>query len=106
MCMFFLTDTTIKLVIQSLVLSHLDYCPAIWSGTSKKELAKLQLDWHFTVLLGIMHDKLSWMKVEEILACSLILYLNNICTSCKPSSLFSLLVPTKITRTVLKEVES
>ncbi len=42
-CACFLTDTTIKLVIQSLVLSHSDYCPAIWSGTSKEELAKLQL---------------------------------------------------------------
>ena len=38
-----LTNTTIRLVIQSLVLSNMDYCPVIWSSASKQELGKLQL---------------------------------------------------------------
>ncbi len=31
---YFLANTARQEVIQSLVLSHLDYCPAIWSNTS------------------------------------------------------------------------
>ena len=38
-----LTNTSIRLVIQSLVLSNLDYCPVIWSSASKQEINKLQL---------------------------------------------------------------
>ena len=30
-------------VIQALILSHLDYCSAIWSSAANKELYKLQL---------------------------------------------------------------
>lgn len=102
----FLTDTTIKLVIQSLVLSHLDYCPAVWSNTAKQELVKLQLAQNRAARLALhcsirsnvneMHERLSWMKVEDRLACSLILYLNNICISRKPISLFSQLLPTNV----------
>lgn len=36
-------DTTVKLLIQSLVLSHLDYCSTVWSCAPKQELLKLQL---------------------------------------------------------------
>ena len=28
---------------QALVLSHLDYCPAVWTSAAKKDLRKLQL---------------------------------------------------------------
>ena len=31
------------LVVQALVLSHLDYSPVIWSSAAKKDLTKLQL---------------------------------------------------------------
>ncbi len=40
---FFLANTARKQVIQSLVMSHLDYCPEIWSTASKQELNKIQL---------------------------------------------------------------
>jgi len=40
---YLLTNTTIRLLIQSLVLSNLDYCPVIWSSASKQELSTLQL---------------------------------------------------------------
>lgn len=40
---YFLTNTMIKQVIQSLVLSHIDYCPVIWSNASKQEINQIQL---------------------------------------------------------------
>ena len=57
-----LTNTKIRLVIQSLVLSNLDYCPVIWSSLvhqSKNSvnfslLRTEQQDWHFTALLGVV----------------------------------------------------
>ena len=33
----------VKLIINSLVLSHLNYCPTVWSSASKKDLSKPQL---------------------------------------------------------------
>ena len=42
-CAGFLTSTSVVQVIQALVLSHLDYCPAVWSSAVKKDLRKLQL---------------------------------------------------------------
>ena len=31
-------------VLQALDLSHLDYCTVMWSGATKKDLGKFQLD--------------------------------------------------------------
>ena len=42
-CSAFLTPHSTKQVLQPLVLSHLDYCPVIWSGAAKKVLKKRQL---------------------------------------------------------------
>lgn len=42
-CFSYLTSSTLNQVIQSLVLSHLQYCPVIWSSVKKKEINKLQL---------------------------------------------------------------
>ena len=39
----FLTQKSNVLVVQALVLSHLDYYLVIWPRTAKKDLAKLQL---------------------------------------------------------------
>ena len=98
-----LTNTTIRLVIQSLVLSNLDYCPVIWSSASKQELSKLQLAQNRAARLAlhcsvrssvdVMHARLSWMRVDERLACSLILFLNNVYSSQKPVSLSLQLSP-------------
>ena len=94
-----LTNTSVRLVIQSLVLSNLDYCPVIWSSASKQEISKLQLAQNRAARLALrcsvrssvddMHTRLSWMRVDERLACSLILFLNNVYSSQKPVS-FSL----------------
>jgi hypothetical protein len=42
-CSAFLTTTSISQVLQAQVLSHLDYCPVMWSGATKRNLGKLQL---------------------------------------------------------------
>ena len=42
-CSAFLTTLSTRQVLQALVLSHLDYCSVVWSGTTKKDLGKLQL---------------------------------------------------------------
>ena len=88
-----LTNATIRLVIQSLVLSNLDYCPVIWSSASKQELGKLQLAQNKAARLALhcsvrtsvdsMHARLSWMRVNERLAYSLIMFLNNVYSSKK-----------------------
>lgn len=86
----FLTGAIIKEVPQSLVSSHIDYCPVIWSSASKQDTNNIQfsqnraakLALHCTYRCGveITHDGLSWMKVNEKLAWSLILFLNSIYT--------------------------
>jgi hypothetical protein len=68
-CSAFLTTIN---VLQALVLSHLDYCSVLWSGTTKKDLqlAQNRAEW---LPLGCtqkanindMHVNLSWLKVEE-----------------------------------------
>ena len=94
-----LNGSTVKLVIQSLVLSSLDYCPTIWSSASKKDLDKLQLAQNRAARLALrcsgrssvewMHAALSWMRVDQRLACSLVTFLYNICQTGKPVHLWS-----------------
>ena len=36
-CAGLLTSTSVVQVIQALVLSHLDYCPAVWSSAAAKK---------------------------------------------------------------------
>lgn len=35
-CSVYVTSSTLNQVVQSLVLSHLTYCPVIWSSAAKK----------------------------------------------------------------------
>lgn len=39
-----LTPATGVLVTEVLVLPHLDYCSAVWSGAANKDLSKFQVD--------------------------------------------------------------
>lgn len=39
-CSGYVTSSTLNQVIQALVLSHLEYCPVIWSSTAKNDLKK------------------------------------------------------------------
>ncbi|CDQ80817.1 unnamed protein product [Oncorhynchus mykiss] len=70
--------------LQVLVLSNLDYCPVVWSSAARKDLVKLQLPQNGAAHLALncnqradkntMHASLSWLRVEERLTASLLLF--------------------------------
>lgn len=72
-CAEFLTSTSVVQVIQALVLSHLDYCPAVWSGATKKDVRKLQVTQNKAH--KHLHKCVSWLKVEQRLLASFSLFL-------------------------------
>lgn len=98
-----LSGSTVQLVLQSLVLSCLEYCPTIWSSASKQDLHKLQITQNRAARLALrcngrssvewMHGVLSWMKVDQRLACSLVTFLFNIYHSGKHKNLLFQLQP-------------
>lgn len=100
-CAELLTPTSAVQVIQALVLSHLDYCPAVWSSAAKKDLGKLQIAQNKAARLALrcksrsnilnMHQNLSWLMVEHRLAASLTLFFRNICLKKKPNCLHKLI---------------
>ena len=73
-------------VLQALVLSHMDYCSVMWSGATKKDLGKVQLIKDRATRLALkctrranindMHVNLSWLKVEERLTSSLLVFVS------------------------------
>lgn len=87
-CYSFLNSYLIKPVLQTLVLSHLDYCSVVWSGTTKKNLGKLQRVQNRAARLALccttranvnkMHSKLYWLPVDERLKTSLLGFINKI----------------------------
>ena len=87
-CSAFLTPHSRKQVLQALVLSNLDYCPVMWSSAAKKDLVKLQLAQDRAAHLAhhcnqradisTMHSSLSWLRVEERLTVSLLIFIINI----------------------------
>ena len=89
-------------VLQALVLSHLNNCSVVWSGATKKDLGKLQLTQNRAARLALgctqraninnMHVNLSWLKVEERLTSSLLLFMRGIDKLNAPSCLSKLLV--------------
>lgn len=95
----FLTSNLTKQVLQTLVLSHLDYCSVVWSGTTKMNLGKLQRVQNRAARLALnstqrayinnMHAQLCWLKVDKRLKTSLLSFIKNINTSQKPDCLFS-----------------
>lgn len=100
-CSSFLTPASRVLVTKAVVLSHLDYCSTIWSGADKKHLSKLQIAQNKAARLALhcpvgvrqstesLHASLSWLRVEERLACNLVSFFRNICHSKQPSCLYS-----------------
>ena len=84
----FITTLSTRQVLQVLVLSHLDYGSVVWSGATKKDFRKLQLAQNRAAQLALgctqraninnMHVNLSWLKVEERLTSSLLLFMRGI----------------------------
>ena len=95
------TTLSTRQVLQDLVLSHLDYCSVVWSGSTKKASGKLQLSQNRAAWLALgctqraninnMHISLSCLKVEERLTSSLLLFMRGIDMLNAPSCLIELL---------------
>ena len=99
-CASLLTPSSVVQVVQALVLSHLDYCPAVWSNADKKDIMKLQVAENKAARLALgynyysrastkpMYERLSWLTVEQRIAASLVTLVRNIRTNKKPNCLF------------------
>lgn len=74
-CSKYIQRNILKEVTQALVLSHLEYCPAIWSSASNKDMQKLQIAQNKAARLALqrskctyvteMHKNLPWLPVEN-----------------------------------------
>ncbi len=83
-CSAFIPSSFLKDVVQSLVLSHLEYCSMVWSSASEKHLKNLQmvqnrsarlvLHYQFQANVSDMHRKLSWLPVKVKLHLRLLVY--------------------------------
>ena len=70
-----------------MVLSHFDYCPVVWFSAARRDLVKLQLAQNREPRFALhcnqradsntMHVSLSWLRVEERLTASLLLFIRN-----------------------------
>ncbi|XP_045546557.1 uncharacterized protein isoform X1 [Salmo salar] len=99
-CSAFLTPHSKKQVLQALVLSNLDYCPVVWSSAARKDLVKLQLAQNRAARFALncnqradintMHASLSWLRVEERLTASLLIFIRNMNVLKIPNCLHSL----------------
>jgi hypothetical protein len=78
-CSAFLISQWTRQVLQTLVLSHLDYCPVVWSGAAKKVIGQLQFVQNRAARIALrctrrvnvsnMHFHLSWLKVLKVPNC-------------------------------------
>lgn len=101
-CSSYLTPTILKQVIHSLVLSHLEYCPVIWSSATKKDLQKLQVAQNKAARLALscsihtstkqMHSCLSWLTVVKKVSLSLLMFLRSVISSDIPAGFAERLV--------------
>jgi hypothetical protein len=107
-CSAFVTSHSKKQVLQALVLSYLDYCPVVWLSAARKDLVKLQLAQNRVARLALhcnqradintMHGSLSWLRVEERLTASFLLFYKKQCVE-NPNFLHSQLTHSSDTHT-------
>lgn len=98
-CSYYMNDHTIKLVIQALVLSHIDYCSIVWSSAPKSVIQKLQfvqnraarlvLGCPYRANVKYMHSRLQWLTVENRLFYNLLTFFHKMYVFQKPICLFS-----------------
>ena len=80
------------------VSTRLDYCPAVWSCKAKKDTGQLQLVQNKAERIALrctqtesvsnMHVSPSWLKVEERLTASLLIFVRGIDVLKVPNCLF------------------
>ncbi len=101
-CSAFIPSSLLKDVVQSLVLSHLEYCPMVWSSALEKHLKNLQmvqnraarlvLHYQFQTNVNDMHRKLSWLPVKVKLHLRLLVYFYKVFKYHTPCFFFEKLV--------------
>lgn len=94
----FLTSNIRNYVMKALILTYLDYCPAVWSNATGEYMNRLQLIQNRAARVALrcsyrrniilMHKDLNWLLVEDRLLYSLLIFIRNISNSKFPSVLF------------------
>ncbi len=87
-CSGYVPPSVMNDVVRSLVLSHLEYCPVIWSSAAQKHLKKLQIAQNraatlvlccsFRANVSEMHNQLSWLTVEAKLKSRLLSFMHTV----------------------------
>jgi hypothetical protein len=98
------SDTTLHKVLQALVLSYPVYCPDIWSSAANKDLVKLELAHNRETQLALhcnqranintMQASMSWLRIEERMTASLLVFTRKMNVSEIPNGLHSQLTHT------------
>lgn len=98
-CSKYLPKHISKNVIQSLVLSHLDYCSVVWSNTSMSNIKKLQREQNKAARVALrcgfrnnvekMHEQLSWLKVKNRWLYTTTTFLHSIIETKTPSMFYN-----------------
>ncbi len=93
-CATYLTSTICRQVVQTLVLSHLDYCLVIWASVPQTELRKLRtarnraarlaLNCSYSFNVDQMHSHLKWSKVINSLVLCYLLNILSILSTLQP----------------------
>ena len=97
-CAKYIPQQCIPQIVQTLALTHLDYCPMVWSNAAKKDLLKLQLVQNRAARIALscpkrtntnkMHSTLGWPSVEDRLHISLLSFVKGIILSRVPAVLY------------------
>ncbi len=82
-CRQYFTFDIMKIILDTLFFSQLDYCQIIWANASKKDLRKLQLVQNkaarlilqcpYRTNINRMHFDLKWLKVEDRMIAAVLL---------------------------------
>ena len=85
-------------IVQTLALTHLDYCPMVWSSAAKKDIVKVQMVQNRAARIAlccskrtninIMHATLGWPLVEDRLCISLLSFVRGIMSTRVPTILY------------------
>uniref|UniRef100_A0AAQ5ZG27 Reverse transcriptase domain-containing protein n=1 Tax=Amphiprion ocellaris TaxID=80972 RepID=A0AAQ5ZG27_AMPOC len=88
-----------KILVESIVLCHLDYCSIIWSATTESNFNKLQvaqnkaarlvLSCSFRTSIEEMHHRLAWLHVKRRVHYSLIKFIRKIMITKAPEILYN-----------------
>ena len=100
-CRQYLPGYLVKQLMETLVLSQLDYCTVIWSNTSENNLTRLQiaqnkaarivLNCSYRAIVSQMLDRLNWLPVKDRLHYSLLAFIRNIIITKSPVNIYNTL---------------